>query len=128
MNNHQIIDSHHLENCLFKYCRSGHTGTVFITTENYQSCQVVIGNGCIKAASLGEKRGFEAILELKEIRIKQFSYIKEFQFPLSIYADIICSDTVLSLLGYCVNDISNSHIYGESQATFYTGQLEAIAG
>ncbi len=126
VNTHQIIDSQHLETCLFKYCRSGSTGTVFITTENNRSCQIVLNNGCITATSLGDKRGFDAILELKETRINRFSFIKDMQFPLSIYADIICSDTVLSLLGYCVNDITNSRIYAESQQTFCTDQLEAM--
>lgn len=122
-NNHQIIDSNQLEICLFKYCRSGSTGTVFISTENKTSCQIVLEDGCIKAASLGDKRGVEAILELIETRIKRFSFIKGMNFPLSIYADIICSDTVLGTLGYCVKDISNSRIFAEPQETLYACQF-----
>ena len=123
MQTHQIIDSHHLETCLFKLCRSASTGTIFITTDKNQSCQIILKDGEIKAAALGKKRGFEAILELKETRIKRYSFIKSMKFPLSIYADIICSDTVLDILGYSVNDISNSRIFAETQETFYARQF-----
>ena len=124
-NNNQRNDSHQLESCLFKYCRSGSTGTVFISTENNRSCQIVLDNGCIKAVSLADKRGFEAISELKETRFNRFYFIKDMQFPLSIYADIICSETVLGELGYCINDISNSRIFAEPQETLYAFQFKA---
>ncbi|MEB8434025.1 hypothetical protein OO007_17430 [Cocleimonas sp. KMM 6892] len=123
MQTHQIIDSNHLETCLFKFCRSGSTGTVFITTDKNQSCQIILEDGEVKAAALGQKRGFEAILELKETRVKRYSFIQNMKFPLSIYANIICSDTVLEILGYNVNDISNSRMYAETQDTFYARQL-----
>ena len=94
MLNNKISHTLQLENSLFKYCRSGSTGTVFITTENDRSCQIVLNNGNITAASLGDERGFEAIFELKDTSIKQYSFINGLLFPLSIYADITCSDSV----------------------------------
>jgi len=123
MQTHHIIDSHHLEDCLFKFCRAGSTGTVFITTENNQSCQIILEDGEVKALALGQKRGFEAILELNETRIKRYSFIKNMKFPLTIYANIICSDTVLNILGYFENDISNSQNYLAAQDTFHARQL-----
>ncbi|WP_299880238.1 hypothetical protein [uncultured Cocleimonas sp.] len=126
MQTHHIIDSHHLETCLFKFCRSGSTGTVFISTDKNQSCQIILEDGEIMAAALGQKRGFEAVLELKETRVKRFSFIQNMKFPLSIYADIICSNTVLDILGYCENDISNSQIYAAAQDTVHLVNYKLI--
>lgn len=106
-----------LENCLFKYCRAGSTGTIFITSENHRSCQIVLKDGAIKSISFGDERGFGAILELKEAAIVRFSFIQGKQLSLPIYSDILCSDAALFHLGYCANNISSSNIFLKSKET-----------
>jgi len=137
--NNKISHSLQLENSLFKYCRSGTTGTAFITTENNRSCQIVLTDGRITAASSGDKRGLGAVSELQEICIKRFSFIKDMQFPLTVYANIDCSNSALNLLGYSEikrsdnikvseTNTSSTQIHSESQQTFCTAQLEATQG
>ena len=122
----QRIHSQNLENSLFKYCRSGSTGTVFIATDSNKSCQIILIDGYITAASLGNLRGLDAVLELNKVEIKQFYFIKDMQFPLTIYANIECSDSALNEIGFCENELSNRLNQNQSQKAFDPVLLKAV--
>lgn len=89
-----------LQDSLFKHCSEGDTGTIFISTLNNKSCQIVLANGEIKTASLARFKGIEAILEMKEVGIKAATYTDRMQFKHSDDAIIDSSDVVLNMLGY----------------------------
>ncbi len=118
--------SQNLENSLFRYCRFGLSGTVFISTDTNKSCQIVLIDGHITAASLGDLRGLDAVLELNYIEINKFSFIKNMQFPLTFYANIECSDSALREIGFCENELSNRLNQNQTQQHFERVHLKAV--
>lgn len=126
-----------LQDSLFKHCAQGDTGTVFISTANNKSCQIVITNGKIMAVSLARTKGFEAILEMEKVGIKAATYTEEMQLNYTDDAIIDSSEAVLKLLGYSkstienkgeVEDFSESTDSPETEATdkpvrMYRGQI-----
>lgn len=93
-------NKHTLESCLFKYCRAGATGTVFITSVSNKACQIVIIEGEITALAFTNKSGMDALEDLKYAEIMNNLYIEDMQFPMTKCASIKSADEVLEYLGY----------------------------
>lgn len=85
---------------LFSCCRAKETGTFFVVSEEGVSGQVVIDNGLLVRSSFRDKKGIEALSELKTMHVKTFYFSADFMMPMSKYAAIKQSDDALALLGY----------------------------
>ncbi len=94
-----------LQSCLFKNCYSRKTGTVFITTADNRSCQIVLTNGVITALYLRKILGIKAVLELAKVGFKNCSFTENLQYPLTEDAKIDSSDDVLKFLGYTKTEV-----------------------
>ncbi len=85
---------------LFLLCQEKNTGTLFLQTNRQKSAQVSLQHGVITKMSFEDKNGLEAIEDFKTAVYSKTQFIPYFSSHLSTQADIKCSKTALSMLGY----------------------------
>lgn len=89
-----------LESDLFVLCQEKNTGTLFLQTNRKTTAQVVLQHGAITEIAFEDKNGLDAIKDIKEAVYNNIQFIPYFNARLSYKADIDCSKTALSKLGY----------------------------
>ncbi|HEC72953.1 MAG TPA: hypothetical protein ENI26_01120 [Methylophaga aminisulfidivorans] len=83
---------------LSSLCRSGQSGTFFITTTENRACHILLESGRITALSYGRLRGEEVIDEWANLNIERFSF-KSIKMPLAGRSFLDEQEDALSLLG-----------------------------
>ena len=94
-NKKYILNSH-----LFVLCQEKNTGTLFLQTNRQKTAQVALQHGVITKMSFEDKNGLEAIEDFRAAVYDKTQFIPYFNSHLSNQADIECSNTALSMLGY----------------------------
>lgn len=89
-----------LNSDLFILCQEKNTGTLLLQTDRKTSAQVELQHGVITKMSFEDKNGIEAVEDFKTAVYSKTQFIPYFNCHLSDKADIKCTKTVLSMLGY----------------------------
>lgn len=97
-----------LNSDLFVLCQEKNTGTLLLQTNRQTTAQVELQHGVITKMSFEDKNGLAAIEDLKAAVYSKTQFIPYFNSHLSYKADIKCSNTALSLLGYneCIEELT----------------------
>ena len=93
MNNQKELS---FTNSVLIHCAERKTGTVFISTHNNKSSQILIKDGEIVAAKTGRLQGNKAIFELESLGIKAVSFNEGMQLKYTEDAMIKSSDAVFN--------------------------------
>ena len=100
MNTYPIINQKAIAFSLFELCQSKSTGTLYIETSQNHMALFSLKNGEITELSFGLKRGLIAISAIKSEIYKHIEFIEDYKEPMAEDAEVICSQTILTHLGY----------------------------
>lgn len=89
-----------LSSSLFQLCSKQSNGTLFILTDRNTSAQIVLQDSSVIAFSFEDKHGIEAIKDFQDATYTRSQFMENYHFPLTTEANIHCSDSLLSELGY----------------------------
>lgn len=85
---------------LFELCKSKSTGTLYIETSQDHKALFTLKEGVITDLSFGLKRDLVAIAAIKSEVYKHIEFIEDYQEPMAEDTEVICSQTLLTHLGY----------------------------
>lgn len=101
-----------LPNTLYRHCRRGDSGVIFVTTNENKSCKIFLNKGRVVAINMRKHGGEAAPAQLNRVGVKACSFSNRFKLPYSKSDEISSSDEILTKLGcnltglYSLSDIA----------------------
>jgi len=100
MNTYPINNQKAIAFSLFELCQSKSTGTLYIETNQNHTAVFALRNGEITDLAYGLKTGLVAIAAIKTEIYKHIEFIEDHKEPMAEDAEVVCSQTLLTHLGY----------------------------
>lgn len=111
---------------LFLHCKKKETGTLFITSSENRSCQVVLKAGEILSMCFGTMMGNEVANSIHKMRVERFSFKKGLVLPMPDQAIVTLSSKILQAFGYQKSENSQdstSPVEIKKQVKMYRGNV-----